>query len=415
MPEGSWPARFLKSLIKPALWLLVALLLLNFSLQIPAYSAQRRGEFVSYLVSSQAIAAGHGAAHFYDDDLFHKEIADLGYEERDIFYPNPPTTALLFLPLSDLDFQTARRAWVILSLLFLTLAVSLQFKELKLAGTWSLIALTVVLISQPLRADLRHGQIYTFMLLLATLTWVGFRRNRQIVAGIAFAGLIATKLFALPLYLLFLLRRHWKAIWVSLISMAVIVLASLPLLTPEAWMQFLRIPQRMLYNTNLYAVTAYQSLQSLIRHLFTFDPFWNAQPILNSPPVATILIWASYLLIISLTMYAMHVSKDVDLSFAAFITLSVFLSPFSQDYAYTVLLLPIVILIAYLREKPSTRLILIAMMGILLFASNLPFKSPRLTPGFWALLAYPKLYAGVIIWSLLIWLAIIRRTERKSL
>jgi hypothetical protein len=62
--------------------------------------------------------------------------------------------------------------------------------------------------------------------------------------------------------------------------------------------------------------------------------------------------------------------------------LGIFLSPFAQDYTYTILLLPIIVLVAYLRERSSMQIILVAIIGILLFASNLLFKSPRLISGF---------------------------------
>jgi hypothetical protein len=414
LAQESGPVRSLKPLVKPVLWLMVVILLVDFSLHVPFYYTQRRGEFVAYLISSKVIAAGGGAAHFYDNDLFRKEIADLGFEGNDIFYPNPPTTALLFLPLSKLDFRPARQVWVILSLAFLVLALALQFKDLKLSSPWSLIALSIVLISQPLRADLQHGQVYTLQLLLTTLTWIAFRQRKQVLAGVAFSCMILTKLFALPLYLLFLLRQHWKAIWVSILSLLVVVLISLTLLTPAAWLEFFYIPQRIMEDPTL-PVTAFQTLGSLIRHLFTFDPIWNPQPIMNIPFVATILLWALQLLFILLTAYAIRVSSDMDLSFAAVIALSIFLSPFAQDYTYTVLLLPIVILTANLRETPSIRLILLAVIAILLFAANLPFKSPKLMSGFWALFAYPKLYAGIIIWSLLIWLAVGKHREPERI
>jgi hypothetical protein len=38
-----------------------------------------------------------------------------------------------------------------------------------------------------------------------------------------------------------------------------------------------------------------------------------------------------------------------------------------------------------------------------LIALDLPYRSPRLADGAWALLAYPKLYGAWLLWGLAIW------------
>src|SRR5207247_1395189 len=92
--------------------------------------------------------------------------------------------------------------------------------------------------------------------------------------------------------------------------------------------------------------------------------------------------------------------SDCALAFAAWAALSVVLSPVSLDYHYSLVLPSIAIVLAYWRDtRPARAFSLVVAAAIVLIGAPLPYKSPMLSVGGWALLAYPKLYGALLIWA----------------
>jgi hypothetical protein len=78
-----------------------------------------------------------------------------------------------------------------------------------------------------------------------------------------------------------------------------------------------------------------------------------------------------------------------------FIIGGILISPASLDYHYVLLLLPLVIFINWLRHNPSKPFGVLLIVIYLLIAVYLPYTSEKVTGGFWAIFAYPKLYGAV--------------------
>ena len=83
-----------------------------------------------------------------------------------------------------------------------------------------------------------------------------------------------------------------------------------------------------------------------------------------------------------------------------FIIMGIILSPPSIDYHYMLMLIPILILLNWLLKNPSKVLWIFFGISYLLIASSLPYISPKITGGLWAVLAYPKLYGALGLWVL---------------
>ena len=153
------------------------------------------------------------------------------------------------------------------------------------------------------------------------------------------------------------------------------------------------------------AVAAYQDLPGLVWHLLRPDPLWNPAPALAAPRLAAALAIALPLALAAATFLVTRRAdpryRGVDaLAFAAWMTLTIILSPVSEDYHYTLLLAPIAIQLAYWRDAAPGRPALIALaLGVALIGAPLPYKDPALSGGAWALLAYPKLYGALALWA----------------
>jgi hypothetical protein len=87
--------------------------------------------------------------------------------------------------------------------------------------------------------------------------------------------------------------------------------------------------------------------------------------------------------------------------FGAFIIAGVILSPVSLDYHYTILLLPILLLIAWIRKNPSILLWILLLIFVVLITADTPYTSSRISGGGWAVFAYPKLYGAIGLWGVI--------------
>ena len=102
------------------------------------------------------------------------------------------------------------------------------------------------------------------------------------------------------------------------------------------------------------------------------------------------------------------------LAFGAMAAASIFIVPFAEQHHYTLAALPVCVAVGEwsrgIQRSPgrasalrTTGLLL--SLSMLLIGLPLPYESPALARGALALLAYPRLYGGLLLWGLLLWLA----------
>jgi hypothetical protein len=388
-----------------ALWALAGLL----GLRMLGTSLRDAGRpshgFVTYYTTSRLILEGAPVARFYDDAWFSTQVARFEPTVYDIHIANVPTMGLLTLPLALLPYRTARVVWTLASL---CAAVALMLWVGTIAGVtgmaWPALY-TVTFLFQPLRENLFRGQLYVWVLAACVLAWQGSRTNRPWLLGASLGALLITKPAALMLWPLLLVQRRWRALLWGIGVAGGIALLSLPRIGTEAWITFLQ-SAAALRSRPMLSLTAYQSFTSLARQLFLYHPTTNPAPLADWPSLAHGL---ALLLVVGCLAASVAVAarrKSNDAVFAAFVLLSLMCSPVSIDYHYTTTLLPIALLLAILpgtRWSTGTQLLV---LGSLLIAADLPYRSPRLTHGLLALFAYPKLYGAVLLWALCLWLAL---------
>jgi len=76
------------------------------------------------------------------------------------------------------------------------------------------------------------------------------------------------------------------------------------------------------------------------------------------------------------------------------------LLPLAEEHHYTLLLIPIVVVAARISHTPLLRRDVLWLSAvILLLAVAWPYESPGLSTGWAALLAYPRLYGGWLLWA----------------
>jgi hypothetical protein len=378
---------------------LVLALTLRFALLTASVATRHSDGFGAYYTSARLLHAGVDVARFYDDQWFNTQVGFIVPGVQDIYTPNPPPTAALLLPLARLSYGAARTIWTLLSALILGMVIFWLAREARLPNPWALAFAALALLFEPVITNMRQGQAYVFLLSLTAITWHGYRTRRDGMAGIALGLMLVFKTAGILLPLLFLWRRRWRALAATCVTILVVVLASLLTMGQAAWRTYLDVlPKER--NEPDFMVTAYQTQYSLLHHLFVFDARWNPNPLFRQPALGGWLSLLATIVVLAIIAYVLQRSRSGDLSFGAFVIASIVISPFSLDYHYTLLLLPIALLVSRLSRSGARWSWLVLGAGLFLIAAPLPYLSERFSVGAWALLAYPRLYGALLLLAL---------------
>ncbi len=355
--------------------------------------------FAAYYTASRAVLEGRADPVLYDDNLFRLDVEqDTAGQASDIYWANPPTTALLFLPIASFPPEVARRLWIGFNLFALILAIYLLIVALQPPALYPgrlYIGVSIFLLSVPLADNFDHGQAYIFILCLMCLALFALQRRLDWLAGLCLALAILFKASGIPLWILLALHGRWRLIvWSGLIFM-MLTLATLPLLGVHLWQTFLfEVAPRFLRDP-VISVSVYQTIPGLLRHIFTYDPTWNPLPLANWPLVALLTVPLISCLLVGIAGYAARRSS-LTWTFVVGLLLSVILVPSAEGHQY-VLLLPAFLFALYGARTPGWPLWIAAA----LIALPLPFAQSALSQGWLALLAYPRLYGALILFAIL--------------
>ena len=151
--------------------------------------------FVAYYAASRLLVSGQLGPTAYDDRWFGEQVQKMTDSSvREIFTPNPPTMALMALPVAGLDPQRARAVWLVISLLAFIAAVAALVKYQSLRNRDVPIAVLLVMMLAPaVFTNLRIGQGYLIVFTLLAATALLLIKGRDRAAGICLGCLLALK------------------------------------------------------------------------------------------------------------------------------------------------------------------------------------------------------------------------------
>ena len=152
--------------------------------------------FVSYYTASRLLVSGDLGPQAYDDQWFGEAVQSItGTNVREIFIPNPPTMALMALPLVKLNAQAARATWLIASLLaFLAGIAALVRYRARRNREVSIPLLLLMLVAPAVFTNLRIGQGYLIVCALFACSAVMLLKSRDRPAGICLGPVSYTHL-----------------------------------------------------------------------------------------------------------------------------------------------------------------------------------------------------------------------------
>jgi hypothetical protein len=387
--------------VTPLLWALVLILTVRFAILSVSAATRRSDGFGAYYTSARLLRDGEHVARFYDDQWFNAQVGVIVPGVQDIYTPNPPTTAAILLPLAGLSYVDARTIWTLLNVVLLVAVLIWMAREARLSTPWALELASLALVFEPVTANLRQGQAYVLLLYLTVVVWHAYRANREGMAGVALGLMLVFKTAGILLPLLLLWRRRWLAFAATCGTMLVVVLVSLLTMGQAAWRAYFETLPKQRSEPD-FIVTAYQTQYSLLHHLFVFDAKWNPSPFFRQSALGDALSLLATAVVVAAIGVMLWRSRSDDLSFGALVIASIVVSPFSLDYHYTLLLLPIAILVAHSTQSKARWSWVLLAVAALLIAAPLPYLSARFNSGAWALLAYPKLYGALLLFGLIL-------------
>jgi len=359
------------------------------------------GPAIAYDWAANELRAGRFRPQLYDDAYALQAIADYTHgRARDILSPTPPTMFVFIVPFQWLPAPASGAVWLGLDILAPLLAAWLTLKavnapSLALAG----ICASLLLMSMPLWENNTRGQVLHWQMLLSALALYALARGRDALAGARLGLVFQLKLAGWPVWLGLAMRARWRALaWVAEAA-AALVLLSLPWVKVETWQFYLNSVLPRWVQAPVAAVPAYQTVGGFWQHLLRFDPSSNPAPVADRPRLAAVLSSACTLALLGLTLFGLR-RAPLLLAVSAGLVLTVVLAPIAEQYHYLTAA-PALIVAGVEWQRQGHRFawgLLLALAGLLMFWP-LYYKDPRLAVGWLAVLAYPRLWGGLLLWG----------------
>ena len=348
--------------------------------------------FVSYYTASRLLVSGELGPSAYDDAWFGAKVQQLTTSSiREIFIPNPPTMSLMALPVVQLDPQAARAVWLFASLTAFLLSIGALVRY-RAHHSRDLAVETVLLmmLAPAVFTNLRIGQGYLFVFAMFAAATLALLRGRDRHAGICLGLLLALKTSGIALVAVLIARQRWTAVIVAAVTAVILAVVITPFIDMSMWTAYPAAVSSYVARP-ASSVTAYQTTLGMFRHLCIADPAWNPAPAANCAAIAFIVPMLINGAATLFTMALAYRSTRADAWLSAAATLSVLTLPAIAEPHFVLMAIPLALLRLSLLETVAVGALLIV---------PLEWTAERFSAGWWAVLAYPRLYAAWLLWAL---------------
>ena len=330
-------------LIHIAEWTLLAVLLALFAERgfLPGWRTLVNSDFPNYYLAASLYKRGIPLDRVYEWHWFQRQEDRLSSPRAlVVFVPNPPLCALPVLPFSRLPPLVAKRAWLILNLGFLLLALWLLHSVTKLA--WLRTALILLLCMWPLRVNFLLGQYYVLILLFICAAYYCSYLNHRFTSGLLVGAAASLKIFPALFLILFIWKRDWRAAGGLILGTAALAAISVAMFGWEVHrILLIEVLPRALRGDLVGTYSLHSnSFMTLWHHLFLFEPELNPSPLLNSPLIYALAqaTTSTALLFTFLWSTRDDSGKATNpLEWAAIVPLSLLFSSMPSPYHYCVL------------------------------------------------------------------------------
>lgn len=348
--------------------------------------------FVSYYAAAHALRSGAFGPWVYDDVLFGdyvRQVAAAGV--REIFVPNTPTMSLLATPVAWLPPDTARAVWLAASLVaFAVSVIRVAQRTAPRGSAWGPLAVAAAMVNPSVLQNVQTAQGYLLLAAGVAVATMAMLDRHDRIAGITLGVLLAIKPSLAPLLALPLWHRRFVVVLSALAAAVCCVVAALPFTGVVVWTAW-PVAVRAFVARPATGATAYQTLTGLTAHLCQGTAHTVAWTRSCGPAVTAL----PFVLIFIAAIVTIRRTRDADTEriVAAGLALSLLALPIAEDHAF-VLAMPAAFLL--LREDHRTGYLLVVAAAFWLVPAQ--YSWARYTSGWWSVLAYPRLYATVLLW-----------------
>lgn len=360
--------------------------------------------FASYYTSAEMLTDGSDMTRSYDTTYYFAKMQGYGFGNvKDL--SNLPTGSFIMLPLAGFEPVKAKIIWNALGIIFLFASILLLFRtfDIQLYSNQGFILILITLLFYPFYYNIAFGQAYALLLLLASVSVYGFKKDSAWLTAIPIAIIIILKGYGFyPLAALLLIRKPRVFLYTFGLT-AAIFLVTLPLFGISAWqMYYIKFYSVVAYGEHSSNV-AYQTMGSLLGHLFSYNSTVNTNALLSIPKLY-IYYFTQLSGLVILYLFSKKFSKDNYLIFFVMsFVLNVIFSPAAEDY-HSLYYLPLIFLtgsILFKNVNFRSPQIYVFAAALLLLMLPLPFRQLEDSAFPLYVLAYPRLY-GAIIFSVMV-------------
>ena len=384
------------------IWVLFAAAYVSYRGVIPGWN-DTQTDFNNYYASAKLFRQGESIHSFYENEAFASMAKESGVENGAKFSPFPPPTAVLYWRLTFFDQLTAKRIWLVVSLMllvFLPFRIRHYFRETSVLENLFVISLFFV----PLASNLHFGQFY-FVVAFLLLESVGsvLSKKKMLLPTVLIGALTAVKYLPILFlgYAFGSSKKAVKPILITLITMLAIT-GVFMLIDVEAYSVYLSDlgghVNGDLSGQGKYAI-GFQSIDALLNNLFVYDVVENQQPFVDSavlkPVLKCLFIGAIGTCCLRLLIAEKYSFSPAVVSICIIGGFSII--PASASYHFLLLIVPVFFIDQWLRQNGTRRerLIVVALLlGVFVIqAHHIPpiYRWPLVDllihfPRFWLLL-----------------------------
>jgi hypothetical protein len=381
-------------------WILVVVLLAVFAGRgfLPAWRTLNT-DFPNYYLAASLYHRGIPLDRVYEWIWFQRQKDYAGIQQPLVgFVPSPPMCVLPVLPLSQLSPLAAKRAWLILNLGFLLLALGMLQRVTKLG--WRRTALISLLCIAPLRANFLLGQYYVLILLLICAAYYSSCLNHRFSSGLLLSVAASLKLFPALFLILFIWRRDWRSAAGLIFGTIALTAVSIAMFGTEIHRILLAevLPRALRGELVGPYELRWNSFTPLWHHLFLLEPELNPSPILNSPVLYAVTLAITNVGLLFGFLWAMRDDRAKfakPLEWAALVPLSLLLSSMPGSYHYCVLVFTGVVGLDEVLKREDKRWALLFILLFSIACAPLPGQTGKLL--------LPRLVGTLALYALLLW------------
>lgn len=377
-------------------------------------------DFPNYWLSSKLFLDGESLVMFYDNDWFSQKGDE--FEIKDArFIPFPPLTALVLIPVSFLAPLHAKWVWITFNVLLLLYCIKLSVSLIDVTRTDVL--LVYALCAIPITNNFLLGQMYVILLWSMLESFRLLQSQKVWTASFIVMFTASFKYVTALLFIPFILvsrSKAWKAISVLVVLIAFLQVLLFGFEASWRWLEILishltgHIPGQ---GQHPYA---FQSLESLLSNLFTYNPVYNPSPIAAGDfvkPIIKSAVYISFLSIAGFVVWRFRESDKMSLSKTLIIMmffLMMALTPASATY-HMILLIPSTLFVVELTRTEYSNFWIYLFLGCFALASNFLPHWVNVNTGHQVIdvsLRYPRLFLVWAMFLLVSWM-LIRISKRR--